>query len=107
MSSQDAKTPEQLREEIEQTRQELGATVEELSAKTDVKAQVHAHAEEFKSSVSDRRDAVIDTAREAVPGSAQEGLQQAGTAVKRRPVPASALAGFVGGVLVGWLLARR
>lgn len=114
MSTSEPKSPEELREDIERTREELGDTVEALAAKTDVKAQAGAQADAIKESLQQSRDDLAEKgqrfasrAREAVPDSAQQGVQQAAGAVKQRPVPTAALAAFAAGIFVGWLMRRR
>jgi hypothetical protein len=52
---QNGRTPEQIRADIEDTRRDLGDTVEELAAKTDVKAQAQAKADEIKQNVAEKR----------------------------------------------------
>jgi hypothetical protein len=49
------RTPDQIRVDIEETRQDLGDTVEQLAAKTDVKAQAEAKADEIKQNVAEKR----------------------------------------------------
>ena len=86
---QEQRSPEEIRADIEQTREDLGDTVEQLSAKTDVKAQAKAKVESVKEKVSGATpSSVTDTATS-------------------NPVPAAAAAAFVGGLLVGIILARR
>ena len=52
---QSGRTPDQIRVDIEETRQDLGDTVEQLAAKTDVKAQAEAKADEIKQNVAEKR----------------------------------------------------
>ena len=86
---QEERSPEDIRADIEETREELGDTVEQLAAKTDVKAQAKAKVESVKVKVgSATPSSVTDTA-------------------SSNPVPAAAVAAFVGGILVGVILARR
>lgn len=114
MSTSEPKSPEELREDIARTREELGDTVEELAAKTDVKAQAGAQADAIKENLQHSREELAEKgqqfaarARDAVPDSAQQGVEQAAGAVARRPVPIAAIAAFAGGVFVGWLIKRR
>ncbi len=52
---QSERTPDQIRVDIEKTRQDLGDSVEQLAAKTDVKAQAEAKADEIKQNVAEKR----------------------------------------------------
>jgi hypothetical protein len=88
-SGQEERSPEEIRADIEQTREDLGDTVEALSAKTDVKAQAKAKVESVKEKVGG-----------ATPASVTE-------TASSNPVPTAAIAAFVGGILVGIVIARR
>ena len=101
------KSPEEIREEIETTRADLGDTVEALAAKADVKAQAKDRITSIKDAVQHKKDVVFSRAREGTPDSAGAGAEQVVSTVKRRPTPFIALGAFVGGVLVGRMLARR
>ena len=85
----DTRSPEEIRADIAETRDDLGDTVEALAAKTDVKGQAKAKVESVKEKVSGATD-----------GSVKE------TATDN-PVPTAAIGAFLGGVLVGFILARR
>ena len=50
----EAKSPEQIRADIEQTREELGDTVEALAEKTDVKAQAKSRISAVKNTAQDK-----------------------------------------------------
>src|SRR5438552_187691 len=93
------RSPEEIRQEIEQTREELGDTVEELAAKTDVKAQVKDRVDEIRSDAEQRKEELLNKAREAVPESAGAGAQQVAETVKAKPVPFSAAGAFAAGLL--------
>ena len=86
---QDTRSPEEIRADIDETREGLGGTVEALAAKTDVKGQAKAKVESIKEKVGGATD-----------GSVKE------TATSN-PVPTAAIGAFLGGVLVGIILARR
>ena len=112
------RSPDEIRSDIEQTREELGDTVEALAAKTDVKARAQARIEEAKQQAIGRLDEVkqrVEQARsgaeERTPPAARERAQQVGQAASeaaaRNPVPAAAIGGFVGGLIVGRLMCRR
>ena len=128
-----AKSPEQLRTEIEDVREDLGDTVEALAAKTDVKTRARERADELKRSALAKKDELVAKAKHttpaggdgtgaaASPASAAEtpgGAHAQGAAVgpiveqvrakaQENPVPTAALAAFVGGVAVGRLMRRR
>src|SRR4051812_14030356 len=63
-----ARTPEQLRAEIEGTREDLGDTVEALAAKTDVKTRAREKADELKRTATTKKDDLIAKAKRAKPG---------------------------------------
>jgi len=105
--------PEEIRDDIEQTRDELGETVAALAAKTDVKQQAHAKADELKEQAGAKAQemkakatALGDKAKEAAPDSAGEGLQQAQRLAQENPVPMGLAGAFVGGLLLGRMLWR-
>jgi hypothetical protein len=82
-----ARSPEEIRRDIEQTRVELGDTVEALGKKTDVKGQAREKVDDIKQRVS-----------AATPSSAHE----AGSVAKRNPLPFA----IGGAILAGFLLGR-
>ncbi len=100
---QETRSPEEIRADINETREELGDTVEALSAKTDVKGQAKAKLESVKEKVTGAKDGAADRA----PDSAQHGFVQAKATATDNPLPTAAIAAFVGGILVGVILARR
>jgi ElaB/YqjD/DUF883 family membrane-anchored ribosome-binding protein len=111
-------SPEQIREEIERTQEQLGDTVEALAHKTDVKAQASARIDAAKESiqetvqgaresVSGTKDELLTKVKQATPESAGAGAQQMSATVQEKPLPFATAAAFMGGVLVGWLFARR
>ncbi|MER6348894.1 DUF3618 domain-containing protein [Streptomyces sp. NPDC001595] len=59
-----ARSPEELREQVETTRKQLGETVEALTAKTDVKARAHEQAEAVRHQVSEKTTQVKARAHE-------------------------------------------
>jgi Protein of unknown function (DUF3618) len=71
--SDQERSPEDIRREIEQTREEVGDTVEALAAKTDVKAQARARVDEVKANLHAKADEAKAKAREHTPSSAQDG----------------------------------
>jgi chromosome segregation ATPase len=100
----EAKSPEQIRAEIEQTRQRLGDTVEALAEKTDVKSQAKSRISAAKDAAQSKRDEYVDKAKQATPRSASEGAGQLTATVKQKPLPFAASAAFVIGFGIGWLL---
>ena len=126
----EARTPEEVKAEIEETRAELGDTVEALVAKTDVKGQakqavtdaratvadkatevkqtvtgkkdeVAAKAADVKQTVVDKKDEVAAAAHETAPESVGETGRRA-VAVAQDNRPALIVAGaFALGVLIG------
>lgn len=87
-SADQAKSPEELREDIEQTREQLGDTVEALAEKTDVKTQT--------TDLGSQRRCPAEKGRVRLPGqavnadSASGGVQQAAATVRQEPVPFTA-----------------
>ena len=89
---------ERLRAEIEHTREQLGETVQALTHKVDVPARA-------KEKLQQTREAAQDRARQ-VAEPVLHGGEQAIVAVRRRPMPAAAVA-VLAVLLLGWLLRRR
>jgi ElaB/YqjD/DUF883 family membrane-anchored ribosome-binding protein len=100
---QESRSPDEIRADIEETREDLGDTVEALAAKTDVKGQAKAKLESVKEKVGGAKDGAADR----TPDSAQQGFQQVKTTASDNPVPTAAIGAFLGGILVGVILARR
>jgi ElaB/YqjD/DUF883 family membrane-anchored ribosome-binding protein len=100
---QETRSPEQIRADIKDTREDLGDTVEALASKTDVKGQAKAKVESIKEKVGGAKDDAADR----TPDSAQQGFHQVKSTATENPVPTAAIAAFVGGILVGVILARR
>jgi hypothetical protein len=107
-----ARTPEQVREEIERTRAELGDTVAELAAKTDVKAQAHravdnakatvtGKAREVKSSAEAKKVELTAAAREAAPPSAEVARRRLISQAQRHRLALVALVALGAGLLIG------
>jgi ElaB/YqjD/DUF883 family membrane-anchored ribosome-binding protein len=121
----ESRSPEQIQGEIEATREEMGDTVAELADKTDVKKQAKRKVAETKAKATAKKEEVQqkvaaqtetvtkkvkasspDSAQEAA-GAAQAAAAQTTQAARENPVPTAALAGFAGGLVVGWMLGRR
>jgi ElaB/YqjD/DUF883 family membrane-anchored ribosome-binding protein len=103
----EAKSPEQIRVEIERTREELGDTVEALAEKTDVKAQAKNRIAAIKDTAQTKRDEYAAKAKQATPETASAGADQLASTVQAKPLPFAVGAAFAIGLAIGWLLARR
>jgi ElaB/YqjD/DUF883 family membrane-anchored ribosome-binding protein len=105
VGAEEARSPEEIRADIEQTRDEVGDTVEALAAKTDVKGQAQQRIADAKATVQRKRDELTGKAKNTTPQSAQQSGQQLVTKVRENPAPVAisgaALAGFVLGRLTG------
>ena len=101
--TQETRSPDEIRADIEQTREEVGDTVEALAAKTDVKAQAQARVDEVKGNVKAKADEVKAKAQSSTPESAQQGGQQVIAKVRENPAPLVLGAA----VLVAFLIGRR
>lgn len=99
------KTPEEIRAEIESTREELGDTAAALAAKTDVKARAKEKVEGVKQTVTQKTEALKSGNGDG--GSAgSAALTQVKTTAQQNPIPAAAIAAFVGGFVLGKLTSR-
>jgi ElaB/YqjD/DUF883 family membrane-anchored ribosome-binding protein len=119
------RSPEQIEGEIEVTREEMGETVAELADKTDakkqakrkvaeMKAKAAAKKDEVQQKVSAQKETVTEKVKESSPVTTEEAAEttrsvalQARAAARENPVQAAAVAAFAGGLLLGWMLARR
>jgi hypothetical protein len=84
-TTQEQRSPEQIRADIERTRRDLGDTAAALAQKADVKARAHDKVEGVKQSLT---------------------LVPATDHVKRHPLPSAAIGAFVIGFALGRLTAR-
>jgi ElaB/YqjD/DUF883 family membrane-anchored ribosome-binding protein len=100
--TEETRTPEQIRDDIEKTRGDLGDTVEALASKTDVKGQAKQRVDEIKSNLQTKREELTGKARQATPATARDSGQQIVTRIKENPAPAA----LGGAALVGFLLGR-
>jgi ElaB/YqjD/DUF883 family membrane-anchored ribosome-binding protein len=100
------RTPEQVQREIEATRQDLGDTAAALAAKTDVKARAKERLGNVKQTVTAKKDAVGQKTSEATPDGAASAVTQAKAQVRENPIPAAAIAAFLGGFLLGRITSR-
>jgi ElaB/YqjD/DUF883 family membrane-anchored ribosome-binding protein len=115
--SQEPRSPEEIRHDIEETREELGDTAEALAQKADVKGQAKAKVEDAKQSawqkVQDAKEGAQQKsqdftakAKEATPESAGAGASQVASVAQDNPVPLAVGAAFVAGLVIGWILSR-
>jgi ElaB/YqjD/DUF883 family membrane-anchored ribosome-binding protein len=118
----EARTPDQIKADIEHTREELADTAAALAEKADVKARAHEKVEETRARITGKVDeakakvtgtagVAKEKAADATPSSVAAGAQQAAGSVaetaKSNPIPATLVAGFAAGVLIGWFVASR
>jgi uncharacterized protein YdbL (DUF1318 family) len=101
--TEETRSPEEIRADIEQTREEVGDTVEALAAKTDVKAQARERIDEIKGNVRAKADELKTKAQSSTPEGAQQGGQQVVAKVRANPAPVALGAA----VLVAFLIGRR
>lgn len=94
-SDKGARTPEEIRSDIDQTREELGETVAAVADKADLKKQAKAKAQELG-----------DKAKQAAPDSAGEGVRQAQQFAQANPVPLKIGGAFIAGFVLGRILSR-
>jgi uncharacterized protein YdbL (DUF1318 family) len=105
--TEETRSADEIRADIEQTREEVGDTVEALAAKTDVKAQARDRVEEVKGNVRAKVDEVKAKAQSSTPESAQQGGQQVVTKVRENPAPVVLGAAVLVAFLIGRRTARR
>jgi ElaB/YqjD/DUF883 family membrane-anchored ribosome-binding protein len=102
------KPPEEIRREIVETREELGDTVEAIAEKTDVKTRAKKKADQTRETMKAKAREVQEKMSDATPKQARQSATQAAQSVRERPLPAIAIAALiVGGLVLGWMLARR
>jgi hypothetical protein len=108
----DQKSAQELRAEIEDVREDLGDTAAALAAKTDVKARAREKAQQLKQSAVGKKDDLLSKAgrsRSASGASEPSGpgaLTQARTKARENPVLVAAAAALVGGFALGRLTRR-
>jgi len=97
------RSPDEIRDDIEQTREDLGDTAAALAEKTDLKQQAKAKVSDVKQKASEKKDEVAGKAKDATPDSAGAAMQQAQHFAKENPTVVAAGAAL----LVGFVLGRR
>ena len=110
----DEKSPEDIRREIDDARQELGDTAAALAAKTDVKARAKEKVEGVKQTIAAKTEALgsgSSSSSGADAGGPQAqanaALAQVKSKAQTNPIPAAAIAAFVGGFVFGRISSRR
>lgn len=99
---------QELEKEIERTREQLGETVEALAAKVDVKARAQEKVGQLTARLKGKAAEVSQRIRlKDKANQAKRQATQAGQQIKKRPVPAAASVGVVGGLLLLFALIRR
>jgi ElaB/YqjD/DUF883 family membrane-anchored ribosome-binding protein len=106
-TSDQQRSPEEIRADIERTREQLGDTAAAAAQKADLKAQAKAKVEETKQRVGAKKDEVVGKAKETSPDSASQMAGQAANTAKENPLPVAAGAAFVAGFLLGRRFGRR
>jgi ElaB/YqjD/DUF883 family membrane-anchored ribosome-binding protein len=102
------RSPEEIREDIEQTREELGDTAAAVAQKADVKEQARAKVSGVKENASAKAESVKQTAtakREAVtdktPESAGAAVHQAQRFIQDNPTAVAIGGAFIAGFALG------
>jgi small-conductance mechanosensitive channel len=113
MSDKEARSPGQIRSDIDQTREELGETVAAVADKADVKKQAQAKADELKGQAGEKAGqakekakALGGKAKQMAPDSAGEGVQQAQQLAQKNPVPLAIVGAFLAGFVLSRILSR-
>ena len=112
--TEEQRSPEEIREDIEETREELGDTAAALAQKADVKGQAKAKvkdakqkasakAESIKETATEKKDQFADKTQEVTPDSAGTALEGAQRFARENP----AVVGIGAALAVGFLLGRR
>jgi ElaB/YqjD/DUF883 family membrane-anchored ribosome-binding protein len=108
--TEEQRSPEEIREDIEQTRTELGDTAAALAQKVDVKKQAKAKMSGVKEKARQQADSVKQAATAKREEVAEKAPNSAGAAVERvqRFVQENPAAFAIGGAFVaGFALGRR
>jgi len=104
--TEEQKSPEEIRRDIEQTREDLGDTVEALAAKTDVKAQARDRVESIKQTAQQKREEFTTKARSATPESAQSSVKTVADKAQSNPLPFAIGGALLAGFLIGRITSR-
>ena len=106
-TSDQQRSPEEIRADIERTREQLGDTAAAAAQKADLKAQAKAKVDETRQRVAAKKDEVVGKAKETSPDSASQIAGQAANTAKENPLPVAGGAAFVAGFLLGLRFGRR
>lgn len=101
LASEQDRTPEQVRDEIEQTRVELGGTVAALAEKADVKGQAEQAVNEAKATVASKKDEFVSSVRESTPESASDAGRWFSAFAREHSLWVATVTAFGSGVLIG------
>jgi hypothetical protein len=108
----DQKSAQELRAEIEDVREDLGDTAAALAAKTDVKARAREKAQQLKQSATGKKDDLLAKAGRPTSTSGPSestgpgALTQARTKARQNPVLVAAAGALIGGFALGRLTRR-
>jgi ElaB/YqjD/DUF883 family membrane-anchored ribosome-binding protein len=97
----------EIRAEIAEDREALAGTVQELAAKADVKGRIKEKALETSEQLQHKAEGVSDRLRKITPAKARETVSAAAEQVRRRPLPAVAVAALMLGLLLGTRLGKK
>jgi vacuolar-type H+-ATPase subunit H len=113
VAADEAKSPEQLRDEIAEVREDLGDTAAALAAKTDVKSRAREKADDVKRTAVSKKDEMVSKLRRSTPAGGDEAVTsgpstatQIRTKAQQNPVLTAAFGAFAGGFLLGRLSRR-
>lgn len=111
--TEEQRSPEEIREDIEETREQLGDTAAAVAQKTDVKQQAKAKVSGVKEKASAKADSVKQTATakreevaEKAPDSAGAAVQRAQRFAQENPAALAVGGAFIAGFALGKLRSR-
>jgi ElaB/YqjD/DUF883 family membrane-anchored ribosome-binding protein len=111
--TEEQRSPEEIREDIEETREELGDTAAAVAQKADVKKQAKAKVEAAKEMASAKADSVKQAATAKRDEVAEKAPDSAGAAVQRvqrfrqeKPAALAIGGAFIAGFVLGKLRSR-
>jgi ElaB/YqjD/DUF883 family membrane-anchored ribosome-binding protein len=111
--TEEQRSPEEIREDIEETREQLGDTAAAVAQKTDVKQQAKAKVGGVKEKASAKADSVKQTSTakreevaEKAPDSAGAAVQRAQRFAQENPAALAVGGAFIAGFALGKLRSR-
>ena len=111
--TEEQRSPEEIREDIEQTREQLGDTAAAVAQKADVKKQAKEKASAVKEKASAKADSIKQTATakreevaEKAPDSAGAAVERAQRYAQQNPAALAIGGAFVAGFALGKLRSR-